>query len=106
MDSLPQDQQTLKYVTNRGWWTPTLLLLLWVFTQNRSGDLKRWWFVDIVALLLLVLVLYVVTHPILSFSPQTFSQRRGPFRVGIDLEDLESVRIDTRCCQPDTMITA
>ena len=99
MDSLPQDQQTLKYVTNRGWWTPTLLLLLWVFTQNRSGDLKRWWFVDIVALLLLLLVLYVVTHPVLSFSPRRFTQRRGPFRVSIDLEDLESVRIDTRVRQ-------
>lgn len=99
MDSLPQDQQTLKYVTNRGWWTPTLLLLLWLLAQNHSGQLKRWWPVDIVVLLLLLLVLYVLTHPILSFSPRTFTQRRGPFRVSIDLDDLESVRIDTRARQ-------
>lgn len=99
MDSLPQDQQILKYVTNRGWWTPTLLLLLWLLAQNRSDQLKRWWPVDIVVLLLLLLVLYVVTHPVLSFSPQTFTQRRGPFRVSIDLDDLESVRIDTRARQ-------
>jgi hypothetical protein len=99
VDCLPKDQQTLKYVTNRGWWTPTLLLLIWLLVQNHSGQLRRWWPIDIGVLLLLVLVLYVATHPILSFSPRTITQRRGPYRVSIDLDDLQSVRIDTRARQ-------
>ncbi|MBW4029537.1 MAG: hypothetical protein HIU57_02520 [Acidobacteria bacterium] len=50
-------------------------------------------------MVLLVLVLYIATHPTLSFSPRSITQRRGPFRVGIDLSDLSSVRIDIRTRQ-------
>jgi hypothetical protein len=99
VESLNKDQQTLRYVTNRGWWAPTLLLLIWLPAQNRWGQLSQWWPLDIVGLLLLVLILYVATHPILSFSPRTIVQRRGPFRVSIDLDDLQSVRVDTRTRQ-------
>jgi len=99
MDNLPEGQQTLKYVTNRGWWTPTMLLLLGLPGQLHSGQLRRWWVVDITVLVLLLLVLYVVTHPILSFTPQAITQRRGPFRVSIELNNLNSVRIDTRTRQ-------
>ncbi len=99
MDSLSKDEQTLKYVTNRGWWTPTLLFLIWLPVQSHRGQLSKWWLVDVVGLVILVLVSYVATHPILSFSPRTFTQRRGPFRVSIDLDDLQSVRIDTRSRQ-------
>jgi len=96
---LPQDQQTLRYVTNRGWWTPTLLLLLLVLAQSHSGQLSRWWAFDMVALLLLVLILHVLTHPTLKVSAEMISQRRGPFRVSVDLGSLRSVRVDTRARQ-------
>jgi hypothetical protein len=99
MDNLPEGLQTIKYATNRGWWTPTLLLVLWLPGLVHSGQFRRWWLVDIVFLLLLLLILYFVMHPILSFSPRTITQRRGPFRVSIDLNDLQSVRIDTRARQ-------
>ena len=99
MDNLPEGQQTIKCATNRGWWTPTLLLVLWLPEQVHSGQFRRWWLVDTVLLLPLLLVLYVVTHPILSFSPRTITQRRGPLRVSIDLNDLQSVRLDTRVRQ-------
>jgi hypothetical protein len=54
-----------------------------------------WWLVDIFLLLLLLVILYVFTHPTLSFSSSTITQRRGPFHVSIDLNNLESVRVNT-----------
>lgn len=95
MDNLPDGLQTIKYATTRAWWTPTLLLVLWLPEQVHSGQLRWWWLADIVLLLLLLLVLYVFTHPTLTFSPPAITQQRGPFRVSIDLNDLQSVRVNT-----------
>jgi len=91
--TVPDGEESIKYTTTKAWWTPALLLLLLVPKQIRSGQL-RWWIVDVAMLLLLLLVLYVVTHPTLTFSPMAISQKRGPFRVSIDLNDLQSVRIN------------
>ena len=93
MDSPPDDQETLTYVTNRAWWTPTLLLAFWLPWQLHSSHFQ-WALTDILILLLLVVVLYMATHPTLSFSPGAISQRRGPFHVSIDLSALESVRVN------------
>lgn len=99
MEELPDSGQTLRYVTNRGWWTPTALLALVPPGQIHSGQLREWWLVDVTVLVLLLLVLYLATHPILTFSPQAITQRRGPFRVRIDLKNLSSVRISTTARQ-------
>ena len=99
MEDSPESRQTLKYVTNRGWWTPTLLLALVLPGQIHSGRFRVWMLVDVTALVPLILVLYIVTHPILNFSPQAISLRRGPLCVSIDLRNLSSVRISTTARQ-------
>jgi len=94
MDHLTDGQETNKFATNRAWWTPTLLWLLLLPKQIHSSQL-RWWLVDVAVLLLLLPVLYVLTHPTLTFSPHSLAQRRGPFHVSINLSDLQSVRVIT-----------
>ena len=95
MDNLPGGQEAIRYSTTRSWWTPTLLFILWLPEQVRSGYPRWWWLVDIVFNSLLLLVLYVFTHPTLTFSSSAITQHRGPFHVSIDLSDLQSVRVNT-----------
>lgn len=74
MDDSPDDQETIKCATNRAWWTRAPLLVIWLPGQLHSSYF-RWWLVDIFILIALVVVLYVGTHPPLSFSPSTITQR-------------------------------
>ena len=95
MEDEHEGPQSLRYVTNRGWWTPTALVALVLLGQLHSGELRVWWLVDVTFFAVLLLFLYIVTHPTLTFSPKAITQRRGPFRVSIDLKNLSSVRIST-----------
>ena len=93
MDTAPEGQESVRYATTRAWWTPSVLLLLLLPKQIHSSQL-RWWLIDVALLLVLLLILYVFTHPTLTFSPLAITQKRGPFRVTVDLNALQSVRIN------------
>lgn len=95
MDEAGEIQRSLRYVTNRGWWTPSLLVLAWVAVLAHSRRPAWWSIVDVALFVIVLSVLYLVTHPTLTFSPSTIAQRRGPFRVSIDLANLASVRVNT-----------
>jgi len=94
MSDSPNVSEAIRYTSNSSWWTPTLLLLLFLPAQISSGH--SWWFlVDLAAAVLLLVVLYVFTHPTLTFSAEMISQHRGLSHVSIDLRDLQSVRANT-----------
>jgi len=95
MENCAGEMETVKYASNGAWWTPTLLLLLLLPKQIHTNHFWWWSLVDAGLLLLLLSILYAFTHPILSFSQFEITQRRGPFRVTIDLNNLESVRVNT-----------
>ena len=61
-------------------------------TLLRASSLL-WWVIDLAAVVLLLAVLYVLTHPTLRYSALTLTQSRGPFRTSIDLRSLASVRV-------------
>lgn len=94
MTDLSESQESFRYTSNRGWWTPTLLLLLLLPKQVHSSQ-PKWWIIDAVIFVVLLAILYVMTHPTLTFSPVSITQQRGPFRTTIDLKHLQTVRIDT-----------
>lgn len=81
----------VRYCTTPGWWVPALLDLLALPALVRS-DALQWWAVDVAGALIVLAVLYVLTHPRLSFSAVSFSLRRGPFRTTVDLRNLAWVR--------------
>lgn len=89
------DCESLRYVSNRAWWTPAPLVLLLVPSQIHANHVRWWPLLDSGLLVLLLGFLYVATHPVLTFSPHVITQRRGPFRTSIDLSHLTSVRVST-----------
>ena len=91
MDDIAGGPGVVRYSTTPGWWVPALLDLLALPALVRSGALQ-WWAIDVVAALIVLAVLYVLTHPRLSFSPESFSLRRGPMRTTVDLRSLAWVR--------------
>ena len=83
---------TLRYSTTPGWWAPALLDLFALPVLVHSGSALRW-AIDVAAVALLLVVIYVFTHPTLRYSSSSFTLSRGPFRTSIDLRDLASVRV-------------
>jgi hypothetical protein len=92
MAEVPEQVESVRYSTTPAWWTPALLLLVLVPKQLHSSQ-SWWWFADAGLLALSLLILYELTHPSLSFTAHSISQRRGPFRATIDLDDLRVVRV-------------
>lgn len=95
MDNIDSGQVSVKYATNPAWWTPPLLLLLLLPIQVHKGHFWIWLIIIAVLFALLLFILYQLTHPLLTFSQSFIARRRGPFRVKVDLSELESVRAST-----------
>lgn len=87
-------RDVVRYTSRRAWWTPALLPVLFVPSQVNSRR-AGWLVADAVIVAVLLFIPYVVTHPTLTFSAGEITQRRGPFRVTIDLNALQSVRAIT-----------
>ncbi len=94
MSELGDGREVVRYVSNPAWWTPVLLVLVLLPSQIRSGGIASF-FLDLAIVVVLLTVLYVITHPTLTFSANEVAQRRGPFRVTINLNHLQSVRANT-----------
>ena len=92
MDNEGTRDGTLRYCTTPGWWAPALLDLFALPALVRSGS-TPWWTIDVVALVLVLAVLYVLTHPTLRYSSTSFTLSRGPFQASVDLGDLAAVRV-------------
>ena len=92
MDNGGTRDGTLRYGTTPGWWAPALLDLFALPVLVRSGS-AAWWAIDIAAVVLVLAVLYVLTHPTLRYSSNSFTLSRGPFRTSVHLADLASVRV-------------
>ena len=84
MSELGDGREVVRYVSNPAWWTPVLLVLVLLPSQIRSGGIASF-FLDLAIVVVLLTVLYVFTHPTLTFSANEVAQRRGPFRVTINL---------------------
>ena len=95
MSNVEYGQDSVRFATNRAWWTPPLLLLLLLPIQIHRGNFWISAVIDAALAALLLCILFLLTHPILTFSQSAMSRRRGPFRVTVDLGDLESVRAIT-----------
>ncbi|MDE3092887.1 MAG: hypothetical protein KGJ47_03770 [Acidobacteriota bacterium] len=92
MDNEGTRDGSVRYCTTPGWWAPALLDVLALPALVRSGS-TPWWAIDVAAVVLVLVVLYVVTHPTLHYSSRSFTLSRGPFQTSVDLGDLASVRI-------------
>ncbi|MBW8076602.1 MAG: hypothetical protein GJU76_00655 [Gallionella sp.] len=95
MENIDNGQDSVRYSTNPAWWTPPLLLLLLLPTQIHNRHFGMWLVLDVALLALFLFVFYLLTHPLLTFSQSALARRRGPFRVKVDLSNLESVRVST-----------
>ncbi len=85
-------EPTFTYATTPGWWAPVVLdAVAWPALMRAASAL--WWVVNVAVVALVVVVLYVLTHPTLRYSPDSFSLSRGPFRTNVDLRNLSSVRV-------------
>lgn len=92
MDDATSGEEALKYATTPGWWAPALLDLLAWPALIRAGS-PLWWVIDAATVALLLVVLYLLTHPTLRYSSLFFTQSRGPFRTSVDLRNLASIRV-------------
>ncbi len=88
-------EESLKYATNKLWWTPAFFAIPLLLHYAHSNPSLRRWLVAAVVDAVILLVFYVLNHAKLTFSPREIAQQRGPIRTGVDLSALEWVRVGT-----------
>lgn len=91
MEDTSTNEQVVKYSSNRAWWTPVLLLGLYLPALSHMR-LSIWFLVTLPAIAILMSVLYLSTHPTLTFSTTSLEQTRWMRRTTVNLGNLKQVQ--------------
>lgn len=89
------NEESLRYVRNRAWWSPAFCALPLLLQYVHSNPSLWRWLVAAAVDVAILLAFFELSHATLVFSPRVIAQRRGPFRTSVDLGALESVRVGT-----------